>query len=174
MYNRGCSCRRVSMDVQSLGYVGVRAEGTEEWTDFGRNLLGLQLAAVRRSIGEFRMDDRAQRIIVDGRGGQGIAFFGWELADGRALDRIAAKLDASGTAIERGSRGLADERHVKDLIVCSHPFGNRLEFFHGGETASASFTPGRSISGFRTGRLGLGHAVLTTDSPDNTEKVIRF
>ena len=34
------------------------------------------------------------------------------------------------------SRALADERHVADLIVLNDPLGNRLEFFHGAETAS--------------------------------------
>ena len=40
------------------------------------------------------------------------------------------------------------------------PLGNRLEIFHGPETTSEPFKPGRSISGFRTGPLGMGHAVL--------------
>src|SRR5439155_733271 len=55
---------------------------------------------------------------------------------------------------------LADERRVKDLIVLADPLGNRLEIFHGAETTSEPFKPGRSISGFRTGPLGMGHAVL--------------
>ena len=37
----------------------------------------------------------------------------------------------TGTKVARGSRALADERHVKDLIVANDPAGNRLEFFHG-------------------------------------------
>jgi 2,3-dihydroxybiphenyl 1,2-dioxygenase len=49
---------------------------------------------------------------------------------------------------------------VKDLIVLADPLGNRLEIFHGPEVASEPFGPGRSISGFRTGALGMGHAVL--------------
>ena len=40
------------------------------------------------------------------------------------------------------------------------PLGNRLEVFHGAETTSEPFKPGRTISGFRTGPLGMGHAVL--------------
>ncbi len=37
--------------------------------------------------------------------------------------------------------------------------------FHGAETASDPFRPGRSISGFRTGPLGLGHVVMHTRTP---------
>ncbi|HEX6001166.1 MAG TPA: VOC family protein, partial [Hyphomicrobiaceae bacterium] len=38
-----------------------------------------------------------------------------------------------------------------------------LEVFHGAEVTSDPFKPGRSISGFRTGPLGMGHAVLTCE-----------
>ena len=62
----------------------------------------------------FRMDDRRQRIIVEADGGQGIGVFGWEVADGAALDAIAARLEAAGTEVTRGSRALADERLVRD------------------------------------------------------------
>lgn len=47
------------------------------------------------------------------------------------------------------------------------PAGNRLEAFHGAEIASEPFRPGRSISGFRTGPLGMGHAVLTVACIDD-------
>ena len=69
-----------------------------------------------------------------------------------------------GTKVARGSRALADERHVKDLVVCNDPEGNRLEFFHGGAVASDPFKPGRNISGFRTGTLGMGHVVMHCES----------
>ena len=63
----------------------------------------------------------------------------------------------------RGSRALAEERKVRDLIVLNDPAGNRLEIFHGAETTTDPFKPGRAISGFRTGPLGMGHAVLHCD-----------
>ena len=77
---------------------------------------------------------------------------------------IAARLEKIGTKVARGSRALADERQVKDLIVCNDPGGNRLEFFHGGAVASDPFKPGRNISGFRTGPLGMGHVVMHCES----------
>ena len=69
----------------------------------------------------FRMDDRKQRIIVDADGGEGIGFFGWEVADAAALDALAARLEKAGVTVARGSRALADERRVKDLIVLQRP-----------------------------------------------------
>ena len=148
------------MTVQALGYVGVRAKSLEDWASYGSNFLGLQRIDKSRSSMAFRMDDRKQRLVVDADGGQGIGFFGWEAADALALDAIAARIEAAGTKVARGSRALADERRVKDLIVLADPLGNRLEIFHGAETATDAFKPGRSISGFRTGPLGMGHAVL--------------
>ena len=45
------------------------------------------------------------------------SFFGWEVADAAALDAVAARLEKAGVKVARGSRALADERRVKDLIV---------------------------------------------------------
>src|SRR5262249_19549560 len=119
-------------------------------------------------------DDRKQRIIVNADGGEGIDVFGWEVADAAALDALAAKLEAANVKIARGTRALADERMVKDLIVLDDPLGNRLEIFHGAEVASEPFMPGRPISGFRTGPLGLGHVVFNVESVEQIERVMPF
>src|SRR5215471_1522019 len=148
------------MGITALGYIGVRAKDLADWASYGTNFLGLQRVDKSRTSLAFRMDDRKQRLVVDADGGQGIAFFGWEVADAAALDALAARLEAAGTNVARGARTLADERRVKDLIVLNDPAGNRLEIFHGAETATDAFKPGRNISGFRTGPLGMGHAVL--------------
>ena len=67
------------------------------------------------------------------------------------------RLEAEGIKVARGTRTLAEERKVKDLIIVTDPAGHRVEFCVGPETASDPFKPGRNISGFRTGPLGLGH-----------------
>src|SRR2546430_3293426 len=148
------------MDIQGLGYVGNRAKSLEDWTTFGTRFLGMQLVERSAKSLALRMDDRKQRVVVSEDGGEGVAFFGWEVADAAALDALAARLEKAGIEVARGSRALAGERRVKDLVVLADPQGNRLEIFHGAETASEPFKPGRSISGFRTGPLGMGHAVL--------------
>src|SRR5207302_535406 len=101
------------MNLQALGYVGIRTRKLEDWHAYAGRFLGMH-----------------------------------------------------GVKFARGARALADERRVKDLIVFSDPIGNRLEVFHGAEIASDPFRPGRSISGFRTGALGMGHAVLTAERLD--------
>ncbi len=159
---------------QTLGYVGVRAKDLGDWASYGSGLLGLQRIDKSRSTLAFRMDDRKQRIIVDADGGEGIGFFGWEVADAAALDGLGAHLENAGVKVANGARALADERHVKDLIVFNDPQGNRLEIFHGAETTAEPFKPGRSISGFRTGPLGLGHVVLNVDTADTIERMTSF
>jgi 2,3-dihydroxybiphenyl 1,2-dioxygenase len=154
------------MSVQALGYVGIRARDLGDWAAYGTKLLGLQRVDKSRSSLAFRMDDRKQRIIVDADGGEGIGFFGWEAADAAALDALAARLEHNGITVARGARALAEERRVRDLIVFNDPLGNRLEVFHGAETTSDPFVPGRSISGFRTGPLGMGHVVLNVEKID--------
>jgi 2,3-dihydroxybiphenyl 1,2-dioxygenase len=154
------------MQLQALGYFGVRSNDLEEWATYGTRFLGMQLVDKSRGTLALRMDDRKQRVIVQADEGEGPSFYGWEVTDAAALDALAAHLEKSGVKVVRGTRALADERRVKDLIVFADPIGNRLEAFHGAEIASEPFKPGRSISGFRTGPLGMGHAVLTTERLD--------
>jgi 2,3-dihydroxybiphenyl 1,2-dioxygenase len=159
---------------QALGYIGIRAKALDDWARFGAGLLGLQRVDQSRSTLAFRMDDRKQRIVVQADGGEGIGFFGWEVADAAALDGLAAHLDNGGIDVVHGSRALADERRVADLVAVSDPVGNRLEIFHGAETTAEPFRPGRCISGFRTGPLGLGHVVLNVDNQDTLDRLMDF
>jgi 2,3-dihydroxybiphenyl 1,2-dioxygenase len=117
------------------------------------------------------MDDRRQRLVVAPAVGEGPALFGWELADAAALESLAARLEAAQIEVRRGTGALATERRVKELIVFKDPIGTRLEAFHGAEIAAEPFKPARAISGFRTGPLGVGHAVLAVA---NVEVLLPF
>jgi 2,3-dihydroxybiphenyl 1,2-dioxygenase len=153
--------------LQALGYVGFGSAALDDWRQFGTGLVGLQAVERSASLLAFRMDDRKQRIVVDRSLPEGQRFFGWEVADAVALDALAAKLDKTGVAVTAEPAALADSRRVARLISFRDPAGNRLEAFFGAEIDDASFKPGRSISGFRTGPLGLGHAVLTVERIDS-------
>src|SRR5580693_3763831 len=85
--------------------------------------------------------------------------------------------------VERGNTGRAfrmDDRKQRLVIdrtladgeryfgwEAADPAGNRLEAFHGAALASDAFQPGRSISGFRNGPLGMGHAVFHVKNIDD-------
>ena len=77
------------MELQSLGYIGIRAKDVNEWADYGSKFLGMQLVDRSRSTLTFRMDDRRQRVVVNADGGEGAAFLGWEV-DGGAF-RVPAR-----------------------------------------------------------------------------------
>ncbi|HXW50102.1 MAG TPA: biphenyl 2,3-dioxygenase, partial [Xanthobacteraceae bacterium] len=104
------------MNLNALGYVGISARTIDDWVNFGTRFLGMQLVDRSRGTLALRMDDRKQRMIVHSGESEGPSFYGWEVADGAALDTLAAHLEKSGVKIARGSRALADERHVEDLI----------------------------------------------------------
>src|SRR5271166_2860477 len=147
-------------ELTALGYNGVRSARLDDWGSYATRLLGMQQVDRAGAVRAFRMDDRKQRLIVTGDEGEGLGFLGWEVTDAAALDALAARLDAHCVNVRRAPRALADERHVADLIAFEDPAGNRLEVFHGPAVAGDPFRPGRPISGFRTGPLGMGHAVL--------------
>jgi 2,3-dihydroxybiphenyl 1,2-dioxygenase len=149
------------MGLTGLGYAGFGAAELDDWRDFGTTLVGLQAVERGNSLLSFRMDDRKQRIVIDRAAPEGSSFFGWEMADAAALDELAARLEQAGVAVTAESQALADARHVHGLISFRDPEDNRLEAFYWAEIDAAPFKPGRAISGFRTGPLGLGHAVLT-------------
>jgi 2,3-dihydroxybiphenyl 1,2-dioxygenase len=159
------------MELLSLGYVGVGARDLDDWAEFGTKLLGMQITERTGSGLALRMDDRRQRLVIDRTAPEGSRYFGWEVADSAALGAVAAKAERAGHAVSRASASLADQRFVREMIAFHDPVGNRIEVFHGAHQAAEPFQPGRSISGFRTGPLGLGHAVLTVV---DTEPVIRF
>lgn len=148
------------MAVSSLGYLGIRSNRLEDWSGFAGRLLGMQEFDRGRHQLAFRMDDRKQRFIISDEPGETLAVMGWEVERRDDLRLYADRLDAANVAVKAGDRALADRRFVEDLIVFDDPQGNRIELFCGPMLASDPFSPGRPISGFNTGALGMGHAVL--------------
>ena len=70
------------------------------------------------------------------------------------------------------AENLLDKRYYRTLNTISTDIFNTPYVradrpgFYGAEIDSSPFKPGRNISGFRTGPLGLGHAVLTVANID--------
>ena len=77
------------MTVQAMGYFWVGTSKLDDWTSFATGQLGLQAVDRGGAMHAFRMDDRKQRLIVDGGLTDGERFFGWEVADATALDALA-------------------------------------------------------------------------------------
>ncbi len=146
----------------------------DDWRQFGTGLVGLQAVERGNSLLAFRMDDRKQRIVIDRSMAEGARFFGWEVADAAALDALAARLEGVGVAVTAEPQSLRINRRVRapDFVSRSRPAIGWRHFTAPRSTTRRS-SPGRSISGFRTGPLGLGHAVLTVDNIDAGDGVLR-
>ena len=54
------------MTVQAMGYFWVGTSKLDDWTSFASGQLGLQRVDRGGAMHAFRMDDRKQRLIVDG------------------------------------------------------------------------------------------------------------
>ena len=157
--------------IKSLGYFGVSGADLPDWADFATNLLGMQIADRTATTMALRMDDRQQRLVLNADSAERSYFFGWEVADAAALEDLASRLEANHVQVRREPESIAAQRCVKDLISFSDPAGNRLEAFWSLHRSPEPFEPGRNISGFRTGQLGLGHAVLAVE---RIEQVLPF
>lgn len=154
------------MLLRSLGYIAVATRDDAGWAEFAPGLLGMEVAD-RDSRGfALRTDARAGRVFVERGEADRVAAMGWEVADVAALGIVAVRLSNAGYPVRAGTALEAEQRRVAALLIAQDPVGNRVEFFHGAAEGAAPFLPGRAISGFRTGSLGLGHVVLTARSLD--------
>jgi 2,3-dihydroxybiphenyl 1,2-dioxygenase len=152
------------MVFSAFGYASLRSDRLEDWADYGAKFLGLQLVERTPSALSFRMDERKQRIFVQS-GDRHV--FGFEVDSAAALDALGGRLEAAKVLVERLPEADLALRTVRDAIRFEDPAGNALEAFHGAEVAKSPFTPGRPISGFRTGALGMGHVVLHVECAQN-------
>jgi 2,3-dihydroxybiphenyl 1,2-dioxygenase len=153
------------MTIDALGYAGFHSSDLDQWKTYGTKFLGMQIARESSAELALRMDDRKQRILIhddtDRR-----PVLGWEVANEPALGALAARLEQAKIQVRAMDHALAAQRHVAGGIIFGDPAGNRLEAFYGGQVADEPFRPGRAISGFKTGPLGLGHIVLNTTRID--------
>jgi 2,3-dihydroxybiphenyl 1,2-dioxygenase len=154
------------MTLTSLGYIGIQSSRTNDWVEFATKLLGMQMVDAAGSVRAFRMDDRKQRLIVSNDDHEGLAFMGWEVASADDLEQLAHRLENAGVEVTLESTAFADQRHVARLISFKDPEGNRNEVFYNPEVATEPFQPGRPISGFKTGAMGMGHAVMHVKDVD--------
>ena len=148
------------MAINALGYIGIRSDKEDDWSEFAGKLLGMQKIDQAGKSMAFRMDDLKQRLIISDEPGETLAFIGWEVDLAGDLNKYGARLEQAGYPVKFGDRNLAARRFVEDLIFFYDPDGNRVELFFNPMKSDSPFLPGRPISGFKTGPQGMGHAVL--------------
>jgi 2,3-dihydroxybiphenyl 1,2-dioxygenase len=154
-----------------LGYLAFEVRDTARWTRFCRDLLGLPepVANPDGSRG-FRLDQASQRLIVQQGRADDLAALGLECRDDQALDDMVARLRREGVQISAEDESLRRSRRVRRLYRAADPAGNALELFAGAELAAAPFASTGFPGGFRTGDLGIGHAVLVSRDLESMER----
>jgi hypothetical protein len=129
------------MTVQAMGYFWVGTSKLDDWSSFAVGQLGLEAVDRGGAMRAFRMDDRKQRLIVDGGFADGDRFFGWEVADAAALDALAARLEKAGVAVRREPTAVIRPATAWKLSTAAKSPINRSAR-HG---IAAVFVPGRKV-----------------------------
>lgn len=158
------------MQIMQLGYIGLDARELRGFAEYATGILGLQPVKGADGTTQFRMDDRYQRITVEQADRDGGSYYGWQLADGAALDAAAGELSNAGIDVGHATARDLDVRRVEAMVHFRDPAGNRVELFHHPHNGDGAFTSPRDISSFVTGDIGLGHVVLATPDVAAMEK----
>ncbi len=160
------------MGIAQLGYVGLGVSDLGRWEEFATRILGLQISD-RAADGtlHLRMDEYYHRLLLHASDDDDLAYVGWQVTTPRALDELVARLEGAGVAVTEGSAEERAVRKVRRLVQFADPSGHRFELFYGPVVmTSAPFVPGRAITGFKAGPLGVGHVVLMVDDRDAAER----
>lgn len=150
------------MDIRALAYVGIAATDVRAWQSFGEEVLGMPSSRPSDDDARLllRMDERSYRFDIRQGATDALSWMGWEVSSAAALDEAEKELRAAGVTVEHGSAEDARERGIVDFIHFSDPAGNRLELFYGQEADFRPLVLTRPMSGYLTGEMGMGHAVI--------------
>lgn len=151
--------------VTQLGYLGLNVSNLGEWERFATEVLGLQVAGKAPDGSLYlRMDENHHRFILQPGDADDVAFIGWEVADQHALRELADQLRNDGVEVTAGTPAEVQLRGVVELLKFKDPSGIPAEAYFGPLMDYVNpFKSPRSLSGFETGTMGLGHIVIRVD-----------
>jgi len=157
-----------------LGYLVFEVSDLGAWEKFATEILGLTVAR-RLDDGSLalRMDDHEQRILLTPGPADDLATLGWEVASAGEVEAVAKKLTAAGFEVTPGTVEEAARRRVAGLVKYQDAGGIPSELFFGPALAKEPFRSAVVRSGFVTGNQGLGHAVISARSQDESKKFYR-
>jgi len=154
--------------VRNLSYLELGVASLADWQEYAENVLGV----ASRDAGDalhLRYDDACWRIRLVETGEDDIRCAGFELASMADLDAIRSQLEGQGVKVSDATADATRARGADRLLVCTDPFGLRIELYVGDRAAADRFSSPREVSGFVTGEQGLGHMVLTVAARQRAE-----
>jgi 2,3-dihydroxybiphenyl 1,2-dioxygenase len=147
-------------ELSSLGYVVLNVSDLDAWEHFATGIIGLMVGCRDENSIALRMDEYAQRILLQKGPEDDISAAGWQFDTNRDLEEYVSRLRALEVDVFEADPRMVKGRRVERLFSCDDPNGFKHEFFFGPSHAPIS-SPFRSPvmkgSGFVTGRQGLGH-----------------
>ena len=97
------------MIILGLGYITIKSDKLDDWTEFSSAYLGMQLVDKTSSTAVLRMDERKQRFVVTNETAAS-NIFGWEVNDRQSLDILSSRLDKAEIKVNREPKSIADQR----------------------------------------------------------------
>jgi len=149
------------MGVSQLGYIGIATSDVAAWLDTATGILGLEVREETGADGErfLRMDERHHRFALHEGPENDVLYAGWQVETEAELDRLGEAIAASGVSMETGSDALCAKRKVKRLLSFTDIEGYTNEIYFRAEIDCEPFRPSLPVTGFNTGKLGMGHVV---------------
>lgn len=155
--------------ISSLGYLGFGVSDMQRWEELAVQILGLQ--PVQRDAGRtlaLRMDDRAQRIVLERDASDDLNYAGWLFDTEAELAEHVRHLSEQGLALQRCDAETVAARRVEQAWFCLDPNGLRHEFAVGMQYANTHFDSPVLRGGFVAERLGVGHILVVAKDYSQT------
>ncbi|MBV9190546.1 MAG: VOC family protein [Betaproteobacteria bacterium] len=144
-----------------LAYLALRVSDLGEWKRFASEMLGVPDPAVRSDGAlAYRLDDKVHRFVLRKADSDDVDALGWEVDSEQDFKAVLARAEQAGAHPVSGNEDEAKARHVARLAHFEGPDGVRNELVMGLQSAPTAFQSTLVPGGFRTGAMGLGHAVL--------------
>jgi 2,3-dihydroxybiphenyl 1,2-dioxygenase len=141
------------------------------WETFATKILGLVIGERAEGGGfSLRMDDHAYRIVIRPGSADDLVALGWEVASASELENAKTRLEKAGVRVTTASAEELAARQVAGLVKFEDPGGIPSELHYGPALAKEPFRSDVVRAGFVTGPGGLGHAVISARSQEESKK----
>ncbi len=158
-----------------LAYVGLESTDTAAINRYLGDVIGLMPGQpTSEGHATWRVDDRAQRVVVQPGRRDDAAYLGFEAVDAHAFERIAQRLRDAGAILLAGGAAACQARRVSRMLTTTAPWGVRLELVLGLQQAGTPFHSEFFPEGFVTQAQGFGHAVFVVGTEKGYQASLAF
>jgi len=157
------------MEIRELAYLLVGAAETAAWRQFGQDVVGAMAHDGPDGSLYLKIDERDFRLAVLPGHDDGLLACGWLVGCEAHFETARARFAEDGVAINDGTPQGSHLRRVQNYFSFTDPAGITHEIAWGAISEFAPFTSPAGVSGFVTGRQGLGHVALAVGDEYDAE-----